>query len=181
MSGSDCTVTMPAKERREAILRALSSERDRPLSASHLAARFSVSRQVIVGDIALLRCSGVAIDATARGYRLPGEANRTQRRQVVCVHDSPSMVEELYCMVDAGCTVEDVQVAHPIYGTLTGELHLSSRYDVDAFSERVRSSEALPLSALTEGIHTHTLLCPSEEAFGRLLLSLREKGFLVEA
>lgn len=42
-----------------------------PVSASVLAARFSVSRQIIVGDIALLRAGGLDIAATPRGYLLP--------------------------------------------------------------------------------------------------------------
>ena len=39
-----------------------------PISATRLASEFDVSRQVIVGDIALLRASGIDINATPRGY-----------------------------------------------------------------------------------------------------------------
>ncbi|MBR2904581.1 MAG: transcription repressor NadR, partial [Lentisphaeria bacterium] len=81
---------------------------------------------------------------------------------------SDDMETELNVMVDNGCTVIDVIVEHPIYGQLTGPLQLSSRYDVQQFLERCTRSSAHPLSLLTEGIHLHTLSCPSEEAFLRV-------------
>ena len=83
-------------------------------------------------------------------------------------------------MVDQGCTVLDVIVEHPIYGQLTGPLQLSSRYDVAQFIRRCTQSDARPLSDLTEGIHLHTLSCPSEEAFSRVQAGLRELGALLE-
>ena len=49
---------MTAEKRREEI-RALLANAGGPISASTLAARFSVSRQVVVGDIALLRAAGL--------------------------------------------------------------------------------------------------------------------------
>ena len=48
---------MDAASRRQAILDRLRAA-DRPVSASSLAAEQNVSRQIIVGDIALLRSSG---------------------------------------------------------------------------------------------------------------------------
>lgn len=53
---------------RRAEIAALLEKADSPLSAAHLASQLGVSRQVIVGDIALLRASGAAITATPRGY-----------------------------------------------------------------------------------------------------------------
>lgn len=75
-------------------------------------------------------------------------------------------------------TVVDVIVEHPLYGQLTGPLQLSSRYDVAQFI--ARSHTAQPLSVLTGGIHLHTLLCPSEDAYRRELDALRQAGFLLE-
>ena len=57
---------MNAENRRQAILTLL-SQSDAPVSAGTLASRFSVSRQIIVGDIALLRAAGMDIVATPRG------------------------------------------------------------------------------------------------------------------
>ena len=60
---------MEAAARRQAILDRLRTA-DRPVSASSLAAELNVSRQIIVGDIALLRAGGAEISATPRGYVL---------------------------------------------------------------------------------------------------------------
>ena len=164
-----------ASERRQAILKRLSA---RPVSASSLAAEFAVSRQVIVGDIALLRAAGEEISATPRGYViLPAATGPT--RQVACCHDTGGMEAELNAMVDQGCTVLDVIVEHPVYGQLTGPLQLSSRYDVQQFLAKCAQSDARPLSDLTEGIHLHTLACPSPEAYERVRASLLALGVLL--
>jgi transcriptional regulator of NAD metabolism len=46
--------------------------------------------------------------------------------------------------------------------------------------DQVRQSDAAPLSDLTGGIHLHTVICPDEEAYGRVRDKLRECGFLFE-
>ena len=58
---------MQAAERRAEILEVLRGTKG-AVSATQLAARFGVSRQVIVGDVALLRAEGADICATPRGY-----------------------------------------------------------------------------------------------------------------
>lgn len=83
-------------------------------------------------------------------------------------------------MVDAGCTVVDVIVEHPLYGQLTGPLALHCRRDVEQFLSRCRESDAIPLSQLTGGIHLHTLLCPDEESFAQAKEALRALGVLME-
>lgn len=170
---------MTAEERRAAILETLAQSAG-PVSASALAGRFGVSRQLIVGDVALLRAGGLDILATARGYvlarRSPGIT-----RAVACVHPPEQMARELEIMVDNGCQVLDVVVEHPVYGQLTGQLDLRSRYDVQQFVARSAQSDARPLSLLTEGIHLHTVSCPNEEAFRRMREGLRALGVLLEA
>ena len=170
---------MTAQQRRDAILDIL-SQASGPVSAAALAGRFSVSRQLIVGDVALLRAGGAAIDATARGYVIQ-RSREGLRRQVACRHQGPDMEKELQIIVDNGCTVLDVMVEHPVYGQLTGQLGLSSRYDVGEFVRKVEENQALPLSALTMGVHLHTLRCPSEEAARRVLEALAQEGFLFGA
>ena len=168
---------MDAVQRRAALSDYLSQAAG-PVSASVLAARFSVSRQIIVGDIALLRAGGLDIAATPRGYLLP-RPTPGLTRQLACVHRPEDMGRELELMVDNGCTVLDVIVEHPLYGQLTGPLQLSSRYDVQQFLKRCASADAQPLSNLTEGIHLHTLSCPDSEAFRRVQQNLRELGILL--
>lgn len=168
---------MHAEERRQAI-RELLAQSVQPVSATALAGRFSVSRQIIVGDIALLRAAGADISATPRGYvSLPSPAGIV--RQVACRHSASAMGAELNAMVDQGCTVLDVIVEHPLYGQLTGPLQLSNRYEVSQFLARCAQSEAQPLSVLTEGIHLHTLACPDEAALGRVMSALSQLGVLL--
>ncbi len=168
---------MNAQSRRETIKNHL-EQAQAPVSATALAARLSVSRQVIVGDIALLRASGAPIEATPRGYILSRPAGIYGK--VVTCHSSQEMEQELNLLVDLGCVVEDVSVEHPIYGQLTGRLHLTCRADVQAFIEKVADSAALPLSALTEGIHTHGLRCPDEQTLEKAREALRNLHILQE-
>ena len=131
---------MHSDERRKAIADVLRAA-DAPVSASALAEKFSVSRQIIVGDIALLRSSGEEILATPRGYVTPKEARGILRR-VAVKHTPQEMEAELNTIVDNGCTVIDVIVDHPIYGQLTGPLQISNRYEVSQFIERCKKGRA---------------------------------------
>ena len=58
---------MTTAQRREEIL-ALLNQADAPIAAKDLAARFGVSRQVIVQDLAVIRASRPNIISTNRGY-----------------------------------------------------------------------------------------------------------------
>ena len=169
---------MDGAQRRAEIARFLSCAKG-PVSAAVLARNCSVSRQIIVSDVALLRAGGMDIAATPRGYVIQRSPAGLVRR-VAVRHSGAEMAAELNAMVDQGCTVLDVIVEHPIYGQLTGPLQLVSRYDVEQFITRCRQAEALPLSRLTEGIHLHTLSCPDQAAYDRVCQSLARLGFLLE-
>lgn len=168
---------MTAAQRRSAIYEQL-TRANAPISATALAQRFSVTRQVVVGDIALLRAEGHRITATPRGYMIPSETGLL--RTIACHHSGADTQKELFAMVDCGCTVLDVIVEHPVYGQLTAPLALSSRYDVEQFVQRMADSHAQPISALTDGVHLHTLSCPSEDAFAHLKATLQSMGMLYE-
>ena len=168
---------MNAAQRRERILTRLNSA-GAPLSASTLAAELGVSRQIVVGDVALLRAGGAQIDATPRGYQLhPAEKGYTGI--LACVHSTEEqMRDELYTVVDQGGIVVDVAVENPLYGELRGNLNLASRYDVDTFITQAANTPECLLSRMTGGVHLHTLRCPDEETFQRIEAALREKGIL---
>ena len=167
---------MLAEERRQTILELL-QQSSIPISAGTLASRFSVSRQVVVGDIALLRATGAEITATPRGYVMQ-RSPAGLIRQIACRHDAAGTEAELNSIVDQGCTVLDVIVEHPVYGQITGSLQLANRYDVSLFMSRY--VDARPLSQLTNGIHLHTLSCPDENAYHRVLAALKKQGFLLD-
>ena len=170
---------MQAEERRRRLLALLAGE-DEPISASRLAQELAVSRQVIVGDVALLRAGGEPILATPRGYCCRPARQAGLVKTLACRHEGSRIGEELFAMVDMGAFVLNVIVEHPLYGQIVGELQLGSRYDVCQFLSRLEECHAVPLSGLTEGVHLHTVLCPDEAAFDRVRAALREKGFLWE-
>lgn len=168
---------MTAAQRRSAIYEQL-THANAPVSATTLAQRFSVTRQVVVGDVALLRAEGRRITATPRGYMIPSETGLL--RTIACHHSSEDTQKELFAMVDCGCTVVDVIVEHPVYGQLTAPLALSCRYDVEQFIHRMEDSHAQPISALTGGVHLHTLSCPNETAYVHLRKTLASMGLLYD-
>ena len=168
---------MNAAQRRESILKRLSGA-EAPVSASALAALLGVSRQIVVGDVALLRAGGAQIDATPRGYQLhPAEKGYTAI--LACVHSTEDeMRTELYTVVDQGGIVVDVAVENPLYGELRGNLNLASRYEVDHVIQQAADTPECLLSRMTGGVHLHTLSCPTPEAFRRIEAALDAKGLL---
>ena len=168
---------MNAVQRREVILERLSNA-DAPVSASVMAAELGVSRQIVVGDVALLRAAGAQIDATPRGYQLHPAA-KGYTGILACVHrTAEEMRAELYTVVDQGGVVVDVAVENPLYGELRGNLNLASRYDVDNFIQQAKDTPEALLSRMTGGVHLHTLHCPDAGSFERIKKELEEKGIL---
>ena len=173
---------MDAAQRRRKILEIL-KESTQPVSASAIAGRFQVSRQIIVGDIALLRAANVTISATPRGYILIDQSADQDKiiHTIACRHSLDNLAEELYLIVDNGCGLIDVIVEHAVYGQISGQLHIFSRYDADSFLEKLAKDHASPLCELTGGIHLHTISCRSEEAYERVISELKAKGILFES
>lgn len=168
---------MTAQQRREEIQKQLERAQG-PLSASALAAQMGVSRQIVVGDIALLRAAGAQIIATPRGYQKGGTGVKTL---VACCHDGgEGLRRELYTVVDNGGVVEDVIVENPLYGEITGKLHITSRYDADVFLEKAARQPDSLLSSMTGGVHLHTLICPDEDTGARIRERLAQQGLLYE-
>ena len=170
---------MNAVQRREKILEQLHGAAG-PISASTLASQLGVSRQIVVGDVALLRAGGAQIEATPRGYQFhPAPGGYTGI--LACVHKTPEQMRtELYTVVDQGGIVVDVAVENPLYGELKGNLNLASRYDVQNFMEQAASTPEGLLSRMTGGVHLHTLRCPDEETFRRIEAALRQAGILYD-
>lgn len=168
---------MLGNERKQQILEIL-QQAERPISATVLAKELSVSRQIIVGDVALLRAAGENIVATPRGYLLGKDA--TPKYMIVCQHGAEMVREELYTIVDCGCGIVDVQIEHAIYGQIIGTAHIFSRSDADNFCDKMESTKMVPLSAITNDVHSHTITCPSDKHFAELQEKLRALGVLIE-
>lgn len=138
----------------------------------------SVSRQVIVTDIAILRAEGTEITSTTQGYIVSRE--QLCKRVFKVHHTREECEKELNLFVDCGAVVKDVFVSHRVYGVIRGELNIRSRLDVQAFLESIRSGKSTLLSSTTEGYHYHTLLAPSEEILDMIENHLWEMGILAK-
>lgn len=167
---------MKGIERREQILQILGSS-DQPVSGSALAARLSVSRQVIVQDIALLRTEHPIL-ATAQGYLLYERPEKKCRRSFLVKHTSDEIKEELDAIVALGGRILDVIVEHDVYGQIQADLNLSTLEDVDYFCYRLSRSTSGPLFPISAGIHLHTVEAMSETILDEIEQALLKKGFL---
>jgi uncharacterized protein len=167
-------------ERRNWILELL-KETGVPITGSDLAAKTNVSRQVIVGDITLLKAKNEPIIATSQGYMYLKGASPVDlvERIIACTHSPERTEEELNLLVDHGVTVKDVKIEHPVYGDLTASIMVSNRQEVQQFMKKVKATKASYLSELTHGIHLHTITAHSVEALDRAEKALLEANLLI--
>lgn len=171
---------MNGEERRKEIIWLLSKGSE-TISATTLAKKFSVTRQIIVADIALLRASGHKIVSDYKGYSIEKDRSEDGLKKMIAVKHTQDMVaEEFYAVVDNGGKVLDIIVEHSLYGKISADLNISSRYEANKFVEKLSKTGASPLSMLTEGIHIHTVLVKDEETFERINERLRDLGILIE-
>lgn len=166
-----------AAERREKLKKILETA-TAPVPGAGLAKALSVSRQVIVNDIAILRAEGAKITPTNHGYVLEREG--LCRRIFKVRHSREDCERELNLFVDCGAIVKDVFVSHRAFGILRGELDIRSRLDVQAFLESIRSGRSTLLSSTTEGYHYHTVLAPDKRILDVIEDRLWEAGFLAK-
>ena len=171
---------MDARDRRKEILKIL-DESEKTIKGLDLAKELGVSRQVIVQDIAILRAKGERILATPQGYiKARSSENKNIVESIVCKHSNNEEIEEeLQIILDYGGKILDVIVEHPVYGEIKSPLQIASRYDLDEFLKNLEETEAEPLSALTEGVHIHTIEVESEEVLRKIKEKLLEKNYLI--
>ncbi|MDH6363761.1 transcriptional regulator of NAD metabolism [Enterococcus sp. PF1-24] len=166
-------------ENRRLIILEKLTHSEKPISASRFAKDFGVSRQIIVGDIALLRAGGQEIIATARGYLLQQEEKGLLAK--IAVQHGPDLVaEELLTIVANGGEIIDVIVEHPLYGELQGGLHIKNQQEVTAFLDNCQKNSAALLSQLTAGIHLHTIRYQNPSDLTAIKAALAEKGILYQ-
>lgn len=165
---------MKAEERRKEIATLLMSE-GKAISGSALAERFGVSRQIIVGDISILKASGYEILSTHSGYIV--SSTPFFERVFKLKHTTEETEDELNTIVDLGGTVVDVFVWHKVYGKVTAPLNIFSRMHIKQFIEGVRSGKSSELMNITGGYHYHTIRAESENVLDCIGKALDEKGY----
>ncbi|MEH6905593.1 transcription repressor NadR [Neobacillus drentensis] len=170
------------EERRSLILQQL-KDSPVPLTGSELANRTNVSRQVIVGDITLLKAKNEPIIATSQGYIYLKQNSGTNsfERTIACKHLPEDTEKELNLLVDHGVLVKDVRIEHRVYGDLTASIMVSNRQEVKQFIENIQKTGASLLSELTEGIHLHTISAASTQVLDKAEAALKAEGFMIES
>lgn len=170
---------MTGEERRARIMEILEGSEE-PVSGAELARRLSVSRQVIVQDIALLRAYNHGIISTTTGYLLYFQKEQKVNRCFMVKHSNDEIEDELCTIVDNGGKVLNVIVMHDIYGEISTSLVLKNRQEVYDFVEKLRNNRTTPLKELTGNVHFHTVEADSEAVLDLIEKKLREKKYLVE-
>ena len=166
---------MTTSERRAKILKILQMS-SQPVAGKEFAAKFGVSRQVIVQDMAVLRASTPGILSTTRGYSLQKELLCT--REFKLWHPQEETSRELNLIVDCGGSVKNTSISHRVYGRVTVDMDIHSRQDVAEFIDNLKDSQSSVLSSATSGYHYHLVEAASEERLDLIEQRLREAGFL---
>lgn len=168
---------MKASDRRDEILKLILTS-NKPIKGIELAEKFSVTRQIIVKDIAILRASGKNIIATPEGYIHNKEVKRI--KTIIAVnHTGEDTASELETVVKYGGIIEDVIIEHSIYGEIKASLMIKNLNDLNNFINKFNSNGTKPLSNLTNGVHLHTISADSEEDINLIKEELKDRGFLL--
>lgn len=150
----------------------------RAIKGLELANIFGVTRQVIVKDVAIIRASGVNIIATPEGYIVTKDDTR-YKKVIALYHKEEDMVDELEIVIRYGGIIEDVIIEHPIYGEIKANLMIRNLNDLKKFIDRYKSNKAKPLSALTQGIHLHTISTENKDDMDLVVSGLEKAGYLL--
>jgi transcriptional regulator of NAD metabolism len=165
---------LTSEERRHKIMSLLRMN-GRAITGNEFAEMFSVTRQVIVKDIAILKAEGIDIISTHAGYKLKSNKNI---KIIAVKHTEDQIRKELETIVENGGKVLDITVEHPIYGELTGNLGLENQIDIEIFMAKIKNSK--PLAIINDGLHLHRIEIDSEESFVNIKQKLDDLGILVK-
>ncbi|MCR5212866.1 MAG: transcription repressor NadR [Eubacterium sp.] len=168
---------MNGDERRAKIVKILKSAVG-PISGTDLAKELGVSRQIVVGDIALIRANGTDIFSTNRGYYLNKSKNQPVSKVLKCYHTVEQAEDEMNTIVDLGGKIDDVFVYHKVYGVIKADMNIKSRYDVKQYLDAIKSGKSKLLMSITSGYHYHTISAESVEILERIKEAMSEKGYL---
>ena len=166
---------MKAQERRKSIVNILLSQ-DRPIPGGELSEKCSVSRQIIVQDIAVLKGQGFDILSTHNGYII--QKSPLKERVFKVKHSTEQTEDELNTIVELGGTVVDVFVWHKVYGKMVAPLNIFSSLQIKQFIEGVRTGKSTELMNITGGYHYHTVRAEKEDILDRIEEVLSEKGYI---
>ena len=168
---------MNSIERRDNIINLL-LESNEPIKGNVIAKKYSVTRQVIVKDIAILRAKGKSIIATPDGYIINKNENKV-KAIIAVIHNEEEMFDEMSIVIKYGGTIEDVIVEHPLYGEITAMLMIKNYNELNKFVQKYQEQRARLLSVLTNGVHLHTISAENEDDINLIISELKKNNFIV--
>ena len=168
---------MNSIERRDNIINLL-LESNEPIKGNVIAKKYSVTRQVIVKDIAILRAKGKSIIATPDGYIINKNENKV-KAIIAVIHNEEEMFDEMSIVIKYGGTIEDVIVEHSLYGEITAMLMIKNYNELNKFVEKYQEQRARLLSVLTNGVHLHTISAENEHDINLIISELKKRNFIV--
>jgi transcriptional regulator of NAD metabolism len=168
---------MNSIERRDNIINLL-LESNEPIKGNVIAKKYSVTRQVIVKDIAILRAKGKSIIATPDGYIINKNENKV-KAIIAVIHNEEEMFDEMSIVIKYGGTIEDVIVEHPLYGEITAMLMIKNYNELNKFVQKYQEQRARLLSVLTNGVHLHTISAENEDDINLIISELKKCNFIV--
>jgi len=168
---------MNSIERRDNIINLL-LESNEPIKGNIIAQKYSVTRQVIVKDIAILRAKGKNIIATPDGYIINKNENKV-KAIIAVIHNEEEMFDEMSIVIKYGGTIEDVIVEHPLYGEITAMLMIKNYNELNKFVQKYQEQRARLLSVLTNGVHLHTISAENEDDINLIISELKKCNFIV--
>ena len=156
---------LTADERREEVFHRLQKE-VKPISGTDLGKLFSVSRQIIVGDIGILRARGIKIKSTARGYILESQMEKAGMLETFeCLAKTEKDLErEFNIVIEYEGVIRDVAIKHSVYGEIRRTVMIRSEAEIEKYFTTLRNTTHKPLSSLTNGKHFCTIETASEES-----------------
>lgn len=170
---------MEGDARRTEIVKIMQASKS-PISGSALAKKMEVSRQIIVGDIALLRAQGIDIVATNSGYILGGNVKGVKSVKVSCKHKLEDTFDEICTIIDEGARVVNEGIVHDVYGEISVSLNISNRSEAKRYTESLMLSNSEDLMILTGNNHFHVVEADNDLILLRVQKALRDKGYLAK-
>jgi len=168
---------MNSIDRRDNIIKLL-LESDEPIKGNIIAKKYCVTRQVIVKDIAILRAKGKSIVATPDGYIINKKESKV-KAIIAVTHNEEEMFNEMSIVIKYGGIIEDVIVEHPLYGEITAMLMIKNYNELNKFVQKYQEQRAKLLSALTNGVHLHTISAEREGDINLIISELKKYNFIV--
>lgn len=155
-------------------------EANRPVKGIELSKNLGVTRQIIVGDVAILRSIGKPIISTAQGYLIQGPVEKQLFHCCSKTMDKTELEDELNAVVDNGGIVRGITLSHKVYGIIHIEMNLRSRREIRQYMDKLRADSAPLIITLTNGVHILKVATQVDADMEEIKKALQGLGILEE-